>query len=279
MFICLCLTWGHGFLCCVLDVGPRFPLHHLVWEHSGWNRILACNPCDPLYHTGHFSDTFIITTPTDLGVIQEIILRHDAFGLAPRWFVGRVEVTNLRHSESLRIFWIDNWLALDISDGLIERHAVGESKTEAATFSHVFALKTKRAFSDKHTFGSVLFAPPNSPFSRAERTGVCALFLLFSMFTSAMFYHQADHTELTLGQTIYVGFISSLITVVPLAMLVYIFKHSAIPSSRFEDSATRLRKNRIVPAAVRHTPNGKKQPWSITSNVDLKDLMAIRLAK
>ena len=31
----ICLTWGHGFLCDVLDLGPRFPLHHPVWEHSG----------------------------------------------------------------------------------------------------------------------------------------------------------------------------------------------------------------------------------------------------
>ena len=38
------LTAGNeqaSVLSCVPDLGPRFPLHHPVWEHSGRTRVLA----------------------------------------------------------------------------------------------------------------------------------------------------------------------------------------------------------------------------------------------
>ena len=78
--------------------------------------ILLTHPWRPIFYR-NFVDTFMLTTPFELGVIQKIVIRHDAHGLEPRWYLGRVEVTSINIEDSLRIFWFNNWLALDIGDG------------------------------------------------------------------------------------------------------------------------------------------------------------------
>ena len=204
----------------------------------------------------NFTDTFIVTTPLELGVIKKIVIRHDAHGVAPRWFVSRIEVTNYNIEDSLRIFFINNWLALDIGDGFIDRQAIGQSKEDAATFMNAFSARMTTAFCDKHTFGSIMFAPPISPFSKSERICVCALFLFGSMYTSAMFYSGEQGDELTLSQSLYVGFISALITVVPLTFIILVFKRSEVSSRRKpkKDGAPGAGKNRRHSQRVRVAP-------------------------
>ena len=58
------------------------------------------------------------------------------------------------------------------------------------------------------------------------RTYGSRTFLFGSMFTSALFYQRG--ADLTLTQSLYVGVVSALITVVPVAMLVFVFKRSVV---------------------------------------------------
>ena len=181
--------------------------------------VLLDHPWRPVFQRSSV-DTFIVTTPCELGIIKQVKIRHDAAGLAPRLFVGRVEVFNLRcedQEDSLRVFWFGSWLALDVGDGMIERQAAGKLKAEQATFSHVLEQQLARRFADAHTFACIVLVPLHSPFSRSERILVCCVFLFSSMFASATFYDIDSDTSMT--QSLYVGAVSALATIIPTALV------------------------------------------------------------
>ena len=61
-------------------------------------------------------DTFLLTTPNDLGTIQYIRIWHDNVGGS--WFLSRIMVIDLQTEE--RYYFICNrWLAVDEEDGQV----------------------------------------------------------------------------------------------------------------------------------------------------------------
>ena len=81
--------------------------------------ICLHHPWRPIFQRG-FNDVFIATTPFNLGIIQRICLRTDAYGPHPQWYCGRIEVMDMRSNEideTMRLFMVNDWLALDIGDG------------------------------------------------------------------------------------------------------------------------------------------------------------------
>jgi len=179
----------------------------------------------PIFGRGS-TDTFIVTTPTDIGYITNVKLRHDGNGESPPcWFVSHVMVVNLNSGlSSLRYFWIDRWLAYNLGDGAIEIDVDGLTPAESDTLARSFSIRLANAVADNHTVVSVFLSPPKSQFSKPARVMVCMQFVCGALFANAFFY-QTDGEGLELAQSITTGFISSVLVLIPTTLTIFIFRH------------------------------------------------------
>ena len=76
------------------------------------------DPDRPPFQRGS-QDTFLLTTPFELGSIQYIRIWHDNTGGS--WFLSRIMVIDLQTDE--RYYFICNrWLAVDEEDGQVRSH-------------------------------------------------------------------------------------------------------------------------------------------------------------
>jgi len=179
----------------------------------------------PIFARGGI-DTFIVTTPTDIGYITNVKLRHDGNGESPPcWFVSHVMVVNLNSGlSSLRYFWIDRWLAYNLGDGAIEIDADGQTRTESSTLARTFSIRLANAICDNHTVLSVFLSPPNSQFSKSQRVMACMVFVCSAISLNAFFY-QTDGEGLDLAQSVVTGAISSVLVLIPTTLCIFVFRH------------------------------------------------------
>ncbi|KAL9957104.1 hypothetical protein ACROYT_G038703 [Oculina patagonica] len=175
-------------------------------------------------------DTFLLTTPFDLGTIQYIRIWHDNTGGS--WFLSRIMVIDLQTDE--RYYFICNrWLAVDEEDGQVERLVPLASKAELTEFGHLFVARTRRNLSDSHLWFSVLARPANSRFTRVQRLSCCLCLLFMSMMASGMYYDRQDDpanvqqvgTLVFTWNQVLVGIISSLIVFPINLIVVQIFRN------------------------------------------------------
>ena len=180
----------------------------------------------PLFTRGA-TDTFIATSATDIGVITAVTLRHDGNGdRPPCWFISHVLVVNLNSGiSSLRYFWIDRWLAFNLGDGLIEITSEGQTAGESATLARSFQIRLTRSLADQHTIVSVFLSPPSATqFGKAQRTMCCMVFFSGALFANAFFY-QTNGEDLNMAQTLTTGFISSVLVMIPVTAIIWVFRH------------------------------------------------------
>ncbi len=84
----------------------------------------------------------------------------------------------------------DNWLAVEKSDGLVDRVIPVASIVELKSFAHLFTQSVKKKFSDGHLWFSVFSRPVRSNFTRLQRISCCISLLFCTMISNAMFYRQ-----------------------------------------------------------------------------------------
>jgi len=84
----------------------------------------------------------------------------------------------------------DNWLAVEKSDGLVDRVIPVASIKELKSFAHLFTQSVKKKFSDGHLWFSVFSRPVRSNFTRLQRISCCISLLFCTMISNAMFYRQ-----------------------------------------------------------------------------------------
>jgi hypothetical protein len=84
----------------------------------------------------------------------------------------------------------DNWLAVEKSDGLVDRVIPLASTNELKSFAHLFTQSVKKKFSDGHLWFSVFSRPVRSNFTRLQRISCCISLLFCTMISNAMFYRQ-----------------------------------------------------------------------------------------
>lgn len=158
-------------------------------------------------------DSFLLTTTRDLGAIEALTIRHDNSGRGGRgaksWFLSRVRVTNLVTGE-ISFFACDRWLALDLDDGLIERHLVRQDESRIMDYKTRLTDRVVHGMQDGHLWVSIATRPPQSRFTRVQRTSVALVLIFLTMLSSALFY-RSDSANLTVQQRIFVGVMSILI--------------------------------------------------------------------
>ncbi|XP_076818399.1 uncharacterized protein LOC143464499 isoform X1 [Clavelina lepadiformis] len=132
---------------------------------------------------------FLLAVDKPLGVLVYLRIWHDNSGKGDEasWFLEHIIVNDLQENKKY-YFFCDDWLAVDQSDGNIERILPVASDTQIGSFRHLFSSSTKRDFSDGHLWFSIFSRPTKSNFTRVQRLS-CGLAVLFStMLASCMFY-------------------------------------------------------------------------------------------
>lgn len=212
------------------NAGTKSKVSMIVYgdEHDSEARSLE-DPDRQPFRRGS-QDTFLMTTPFELGTVQFIRIWHDNAGGS--WFLSRVMVIDLQTDE--RSYFICNrWLAVDEDDGQVERIVPLASQQELTEFGHLFVARTRRNLSDSHLWFSVLARPANSRFTRVQRLSCCLCLLLMSMMASGMYYGRPSNgVEVEVPgmlvfswQEVLIGVISSLIVFPINLFVVQIFRN------------------------------------------------------
>ena len=200
----------------------------MVGTHGLTKEIELAHPWRPLFQRGT-SNIFHVATPTDIGDIRKLTIRHDGCGSWPKWFLGSVDVVNLNNVHTARHshFAFGRWLALDVAGGKISRT---ERVTKVEPFRRAFMNRLTDAISDNHTVFSVFLAPPGDRFTRMQRTMTMMLFICGSLFANAFFF-QGDGSRLNIVASITTGFISAAVVLLPTSLVVMLFKNTKAPAS------------------------------------------------
>ena len=179
------------------------------------------------------TDSFLVTTSETLGELAYIRVWHDNFGKDPAWFVKQVSIREI-DTDGVWYFVCESWLAVDEGDGMIDRIFPVASNTELKEFRRLFLTKAYKDLTDSHLWFSVVWRPPQSPFTRMQRVSCCLSLLLCTMMANALWY-EADkgrYTAVELGpfefswEQVSIGICSSLVVFPINLLLVQILRHS-----------------------------------------------------
>ena len=178
------------------------------------------------------TDSFLVTTSQTLGELAYIRVWHDNFGKDPAWFVKQISIREI-DTDGVWYFVCESWLAVDEGDGMIDRIFPVASNKELKEFRRLFLTKAYKDLTDSHLWFSVVWRPPQSPFTRVQRVSCCLSLLLCTMMANALWY-EADkgrYTAVELGpfefswEQVSIGICSSLVVFPINLLLVQIFRH------------------------------------------------------
>jgi hypothetical protein len=234
----------------------------LFGTRGGTADVELTHPWRPLF-LRNATDVFVVSTPLEIGIVKSITIRHDSdgFGDNARWYLGHVEVVNLRMGGTTkRTFWVDNWLALDA--GLYSREATvaGEEQKQANSKAHVFQSRVTHGLADVHTVASVFLCPPNANPRRSERTMILMLFFSVTVFCNAFFFRGAsEESEQSITDTLIIAAMTCGIVMIPTTVVMQIFRRARdpVPPSSNEDPALLALKPSRKKKARRKKSEGK----------------------
>ena len=126
----------------------------------------------------------------------------DNSGNSPSWYLSRVVIHDLNEDRKY-VFLNDNFLAVEVGDGSLERSIAVAGPEEIKGFNHLFFSTTQKNISDGHIWFSVFIRPPKSRFTRVQRLSCCLALLYCTMVTNAMFYEVGGNADPS--TTIHVG--------------------------------------------------------------------------
>ncbi|KAK3717327.1 hypothetical protein QZH41_011561, partial [Actinostola sp. cb2023] len=193
-------------------------------------------------------DSFLVTTPYNLGQLGSIKLWHNHGGDNPSWFLSRLYVRDLQ-TDTKTWYICNRWFAVEEDDGKIERVLHTSTNKELTSFNLLFASEARKNFSDSHLWLSVYYRPPNSTFTRVQRITCCICILLSTMLANALFYQtggNTPNTEVVIGpfrlstQQISIAITSSLV-VLPINLIIMtIFRKARIKNHPGEEKTKRF---------------------------------------
>ncbi|XP_056155168.1 polycystic kidney disease 1 like 1 [Lampris incognitus] len=132
-------------------------------------------------------DTFILSAADSLGELWGILLWHDNSGPSPRWYLQRVEVSEISRGHGKVRSWLflgQCWLAVGESDGCVERQL--RVCTQALGFAKLLHFHLWDYLADFHLWVSVYSHHSPSSFTHTQRLSICLLLLLGYMCVNAL---------------------------------------------------------------------------------------------
>lgn len=130
---------------------------------------------------------------SSLGSLVFLKIWHDnsGQGRAASWFLKFIIVHDLQTRE--RFYFIcNNWLALDKSDGRIERLLPVATNYQKKQVKYLIEKQTKEKMSDNHLWFSIVARPIQSSFSRTDRLTCAFVLLCLAMLMNIMYYGMAS---------------------------------------------------------------------------------------
>ena len=147
-------------------------------------------PPPPPFFSGSV-DPFLLTVPQSLGNLKNIRIWHNNGGNYPSWNLLRVMIQDIQ-TDQRWWFVCDDWLAVDESDGKIEKTLYPATKKELTKFNVLFTSEVRKNLTDGHIWFSVVARPARSTFSRVQRLTCCLSILMCTMVANAMFYRVGE---------------------------------------------------------------------------------------
>ncbi|CAF3946958.1 unnamed protein product [Adineta steineri] len=217
-------------------------VHTGVGKESGTTSNVSFVMCGESADSGEFKSgsvrNFVMSVEAPLGPLLYVRVWHDNSGGKGKasWFLNMINVLDLQSGEKNH-FILDNWLAVEKGDGLVDRVIPLATAKELKSFAHLFTQSVKKKFSDGHLWFSVFSRPVRSNFTRLQRISCCISLLFCTMISNAMFYRQDTQAtktkagvlmkigpiEFTLTQ-LWISFIGTLIVLPVNLIIVTLFR-------------------------------------------------------
>lgn len=145
---------------------------------------------------------YVATSENILGRLQTLRLWHDNSGKGDdaSWFLDRITVSDLQTGRTFA-FLVNDWLAVDEGDGVVDREVSVASPQDLTAFSNLFTSNSKKNFTDGHLWVSVFVRPYQSTYTRLQRLSVVISVTFLTMVVNAMFYETEppNSTKFELG--------------------------------------------------------------------------------
>ncbi|XP_068673513.1 polycystin-1-like [Montipora foliosa] len=216
-------------------------------------------------------DPFLLTVPQSLGSLKHIRIWHNNSGNYPSWNLLRVMIQDIQ-TDQRWWFVCDDWLAVDESDGKVERILYPASKKELTKFNVLFASEVRKNLTDGHIWFSVVARPPRSTFTRVQRLTCCLSVLMCTMVSNAMYYkvgeNQTPQNAIRIMgfsfsiRQVSIGIVSSVVVFPVNLIIVTIFRKARPKANRYtaKPQGTRADDVDIEAAEDEKKPVTSKQP-------------------
>lgn len=119
---------------------------------------------------------------------------HSGKGRHASWFLKFVIAHDLQTREKF-YFICNNWLALDKSDGQIDRILPVATSKQKTDLTYLMEKQTKQRLSDGHLWVSIAARPSESAFSRTDRLTCAFVLLCLTMLMNIMYYGMATGSD------------------------------------------------------------------------------------
>lgn len=126
---------------------------------------------------------------------------HDNSGRRAGWFLKMIVVHDLQTRQKF-YFICDDWLAVDRSDGRIERILPVATLTDKSNLAYLMETQTKQSMSENHLWFSIWARPATSSFTRTDRLTCAFVLLCITMLVNIMYYEQASSTSSQTNQLV-----------------------------------------------------------------------------
>ncbi|XP_027710156.1 polycystic kidney disease and receptor for egg jelly-related protein [Vombatus ursinus] len=138
------------------------------------------------------TDTFLLTTRSDLGDIRAIRVWHNNEGCHPSWYLSRVKVENI-FNRRIWLFLCRSWLSVE-SESLEQTFEVAD-KTQPLRRKDYFLIHAANLLSTSHLWLSVFSSVVTEPFNRLQRLSCCLTLLLSTLLCNIMFFSKDEEGE------------------------------------------------------------------------------------
>ncbi|XP_074083381.1 polycystin family receptor for egg jelly [Macrotis lagotis] len=136
------------------------------------------------------TDTFLLTTRSDLGNIQAIRVWHNNEGSCPSWYLSRVKVENI-FNRNIWLFLCRSWLSVESLEQTFEV----ADKARPISRKDYFLIHASDLLGTSHLWLSVFASVVTGPFNRLQRLSCCLTMLLSTLLCNIMFFNQDEEGE------------------------------------------------------------------------------------
>ncbi|XP_070576142.1 polycystin family receptor for egg jelly-like [Ptychodera flava] len=181
---------------------------------------------------------FKMAVKNSIGQLDYIHIWHDqsASGDASSWYLDRIVVIDLQTEQRYDLLCY-KWFAVDKDDGKVERVLPVAGSAQLSSIRNVLFNTGRDKLTDEYLWGSMISRPTYSHFTRVQRLSCCVAYVYNAMISNAMFYDtggqagtSGEGAIIVIGpiqlslQTLYISFITCLVTLPATAIIVEVFR-------------------------------------------------------